>query len=88
MRKNPKVKLQMTAQPRPYLESIGREEVARSANFSKTRKGLLRGATDFFADSFKELEGLEDQGSNDNEFLIQGRLDDEFDSKEVNATSF
>ena len=57
VRKHPKVKLQMTVQPKPYLESIGREELARSVNLCKTRKGLLRETMNFFVDSFKELEG-------------------------------
>ena len=56
VRKNPKIKLQMTVQPKPYLESLGREEMSRSFNVVKTKRPLLRDTTNLFADSFKELD--------------------------------
>lgn len=56
VRKNPKVKLQMTVQPKPYLDSLGREEMSRSFNVVKTKRPLLHDTTNLFADSFKELD--------------------------------
>lgn len=89
VRKNPKVKLQMTVQPKPYLESLGKEEMSRSFHVVKTKRPLLRDTTNLFADSFKELDDPRQEETNEieNENEALDKVGNDLDSKLMKSTS-